>query len=586
MAAVNNRQGNGAEPPPATPQASTAILRLDLLQKYKISWLPRDILAGVLICAVTIPAALAYGQLAGLQAVNGLYASLLGLAVYAFFGTSRQLIVNPEVAVAILVASSVGTVAGGGGDPARFMALVFLEALMVGGLLVLGGMFRLGFIADFIPKSVVLGFINGMALIIVMAQVGILSGIDLTRIEFFPRIWEFYTKINQFHPLTAAIGASCLVGLAILSLVPLLPEAIVVLVLATLAVIWWPSLAGGVKLVGVIPAGLPRLALPAVSFADVMYLLPVAIGVALVAYVDTTITGRAFAMRGRYRLEHNQEMLALGLANIGSGLFQGFTVGASQSRTAINDLYGGRSQLAGLFAAGLLALFLLRFTALLQNVPQVALASIIFMAGLKLFDLKEVVRLWRTRPASAYFSLATTAAVLVAGLMIGIMVAVVFAIILVLHRLARPHEIVTRPPVVPGLLVYRFAGPVFFFNAPYFATRIRELIDVARPQVTFFLINAEAIVDMDINAADMLEEVYNDLRSRGIVLGICEAKGHFRQVLANISLSSREGFNLYCTLAEAMRELRRQHAATQEQPQEPPPGPASPARAPWPLPRG
>ncbi len=150
--------------------------------------------------------------------------------------------------------------------------------------------------------------------------------------------------------------------------------------------------------------------------------------------------------------------------------------------------------------------------------------------------------------------------------MIGILVAVVFAIILVLHRLARPHEIITRPPAVPGLLIYRFAGPLFFFNAPYFASRVRELVDSARPQVTFFLINAEAIVDMDINAAEMLAELYNDLRSRGIILGICGAKGHFRKVLDNTGLSSQEDFNLYCTLAEAMRELRQARELSQQQP--------------------
>ena len=204
----------------------------------------------------------------------------------------------------------------------------------------------------------------------------------------------------------------------------------------------------------------------------------------------------------------------------------------------------------------------------MQNVPEVALAAIIMMAGIRLFTLKELLRTWRTRPASALYSVATTAAVLIAGLMIGILVAVVFAIILVLHRLARPHEIITRPPAVPGLLIYRFAGPLFFFNAPYFASRVRELVDTARPQVTFFLINAEAIVDMDINAAEMLEELYNDLRNRGIVLGVSGARGHFRKVLDNTGLPGREGFNLYCTLAEAVRELRQEKELSQKQPKE------------------
>jgi MFS superfamily sulfate permease-like transporter len=230
------------------------------------------LLAGVIIFAVTIPAALAYGQLAGLQPVNGLYAALLGLAIYACFGTSRQLIINPEAAVAILVASSVAAVAAGG-DPARITTLAILEALMVGGFLVVGGLFRLGFIADFIPKSVVLGFINGMALIVIVAQIGKITGVELTQHDFFPRLWEFYTKVHQTQPLTLAIGGACLLGLVIFSLVPWLPEAVVVVVLATMAVQWWFPGESGISLVGRIPAGLPRLQLPPVGFADIVSLI-------------------------------------------------------------------------------------------------------------------------------------------------------------------------------------------------------------------------------------------------------------------------------------------------------------------------
>jgi SulP family sulfate permease len=399
----NERQGKEV----SEPDGAVAILKLDLLRTYKVSWLPGDSLAGLVIFATTIPTALAYGQLAGLQAVNGLYASLLAMAVYAFFGTSRQLIIDAEAAIAILVASSVAAVAGVG-DPARFAALAMMEAIMVGGLLALGGIFRLGFLADFIPKTVVLGFINGVALIIIMAQMGKITGIELAQHDFIPRVWEFYTRIHETNQLTLAIGGACLLGLVIFSLVPAIPEAVLVVVVATLAVSWLVPAEGGIKLVGIIPGGLPRLELPPVGFYDIRALFPVAIGVTLVAYMDTTISGRYFASRGGYRLDHNQEMIALGLTNMGTGLFQGFAVGASHSRTTVNVMYGGRSQLAGLIAAGLLALFLLRFTNILQNVPQVALAAIILMAGLRLFNLREVIRTWRTRPASAYFSIATT----------------------------------------------------------------------------------------------------------------------------------------------------------------------------------
>ena len=532
------------------------MLKLDLLRTYKLAWLPGDLLSGLVIFAITIPAALAYGQLAGLHAVNGLYASLLAMGLYAFFGTSRQLILDAEAAVAIIVASSVATVAAGA-DPARFAALAGLEAIMVGVLLVVGGLLRLGFIADFIPNSVVIGFLNGMALIIIMAQAGKISGIELTQSDFFPRVWEFYTKIHQTHQLNMAIGVGCLLGLAIFYFVPIVPEAVVV-VLATVTVVWWNLGAGGVSLVGLVPAGLPKLAVPPVSFSDIMGLLPVAAGVALVAYVDTTITGRAFAMRGGYRLDHNQEMIALGLANAGTGFFHGFAVGSSHSRTAVNEMYGGRSQFAGLIATGLLAVFLLHFTQILQNVPVAALAAIIIAAGIRLINIRQVVRIFQTRPASGVVSLATTIAVLVAGLMTGILVAVAFAIILVLYRLARPHEIIFRPKVPgSGLLVYRFAGPLFFFNAAYFTNRVQEIVETADAPITLFLINAEAIVDMDENAVEMLEQLHHYLRMRNIILGICEVKGHFRRVLLGTRLTTRAGFNLYPNVASVVGELTK-----------------------------
>jgi sulfate permease, SulP family len=223
--------------------------------------------------------------------------------------------------------------------------------------------------------------------------------------------------------------------------------------------------------------------------------------------------------------------------------------------------YGGRSQLAGLIAAGLMTVFLLYFTHTLKNVPVVALSAIIVAAGISLLRPKEVFRIWRTRPASAYVSIITTFAVLIAGLMIGILVAVAFAIILVLHRLARPHETVLRPKVPgSGLLVYRFAGPLFFFNAAYFFNRVQKIVEAADPPINFFLINAEAIVDIDINAGEILEELYHYLRRRNIILGICEAKGHFRRELLNTRLTTRTGFNLYPNVASVVRELSKEPA--------------------------
>jgi sulfate permease, SulP family len=549
------RQEDYGERPVAA--SATAMLRLDLLRTYKLAWLPGDIFAGLVIFAVTIPGALAYGQLAGLQPINGLYASLLAMGIYAFFGTSRHLIVDAEAAIAILVASSIGTIVVDG-NPARFATLAMVEAIMVGGILMAAGVLRIGFIADFIPKSVVLGFLNGMAFIIILAMAGKITGVELAQHDFFPRLWEFITKLHEIHRPTLLVGGTCLLGLFLFRLVPKIPEAVLVIGLATAVAIWWNLGERGIKLVGLIPTGLPYPELPMIGFADIVNLLPTSAGLALVVFVDSTITARAFAMKGSYRLDHNQELIALGLANLGTGLCQGFAVGSSHSRTAVNDMYGGRSQFAGLLAAGLLAIFLLRFTHVIKDVPLVALAAIIVTAGIRLLNAREVIRIWQTRPASAYVSVATTFLVLITGLMTGILVSVAFAIILVLHRLARPHENIFRPRVPgSGLLVYRFAGPLFFFNAAYFSDRIQEIVETAVPPVNFLLIKAEAIVDMDINAVEMLEDLHNYLSRRNIILGFCDVKGHFRDVLINTRLTRRTGFNLYNSVGAVMQELTK-----------------------------
>jgi sulfate permease, SulP family len=297
--------------------------------------------------------------------------------------------------------------------------------------------------------------------------------------------------------------------------------------LATLLVYHWNLEAWGIELVGSIQAGLPRPMIPNVGFNDILELLPYAAGIAMIAYFDAMSTARAFAIRNRYELDANQDMIALGVANMGSGFFQGFGCGCSQSRSAINLIYGGKSQFATLVAGGCLALFLYKYTYILQNVPVAALTAIICMAAIRIFDPGAVIQAWRNRPASAYLGLVTTMAVLIAGLMTGILMAVALAIILVLHRLTRPHEIITRPRVAPGLLIYRFGAPLFFFNAAYFSQRVHDLIFTARPQLSFLLINAEAIVDMDVTAAEMLEELYNDLKSRGIVLAFAKPKAIF-----------------------------------------------------------
>jgi sulfate permease, SulP family len=536
------------------PEAAPSTPGFFLAWTYKREWLPLDLASGLVIFAVTVPAALAYGEMAGLDAVNGLYACLVAMGLYAIFGTSRQLVIGAEAAVAVLVASSLASAAAGG-DPARYLTLATLQALLAGTILVLAGAARVGFIADFVPRAVIVGFLNGMALIIILSQVGKMLGLKLRYEDFFPRLWELITKMHHTHPLSLMLGGACLIGLFLFRrLFAKVPEAILVVVLATLAVLVWDLKVHGVKVVGSIPAGLPHLGIPSLSFHDLLNLLPISVGVAFVAYMDTAITGRNFATKGGYRLDPHQEMIALGLANIGNAFTQGFMVGSSHSRTAVNDLYGGNTQLAGFLAAVFLALFLLFFTPILKNVPVVALAAIIIMAGMRLFNLREVRAMLRRQRRSGYLCILTSLAVLATGLMNGILIAVALSIVMVLQRIARPHETITRP-LVPGLLVYRFAGQLVYFNADHFANQVRELIKTADPPVTFFLIDASAMPDIDLSAAQTLEDLYNELKGKGIVLGMCSASGHLRQELKDIGLTTRVGGLLYHNVSEVVETL-------------------------------
>lgn len=506
------------------PEAAWSAPGFSLLRTYTWAWLRGDLAGGLVIFAVTVPSAMAYGEMAGLNAVHGLYACLVAMALYGLFGTSRQLVIGAEAAVAILVASSLASIASGS-DPARYLALAMLQALLAGGILIIAGVARLGFIADFVPRAVVVGFLNGMALIIILSQVGKMLGFNLRHEMFFPRLWEIITKIHDTHLLSLAIGGVCLLGLFLFrQLLAKVPEAILVVVLATCAVIFWDLKEQGVRVVGAIASGLPHVGFPHVSFIDILELLPISVGIAFVSYMDTTMTGRNFANKSGYRLNPHQEMIALGLANLGNGLTQGFMVGSSHSRTAVNDLYGGNTQLAGFLAAAMLTLFLLFFTSTLQSVPVGALGAIIIMAGIRLFNLQEVRGMFRRQARAGYLCVITSIAVLATGLMNGILIAVSLSIVLVLQRIARPHETISRP-LVPGLMVYRFAGQLFYFNIDHFANRARELIKAADPPVTFFLIDASAMPDIDLSAAQTLEDLYQELKGQGVVLGMCSASG-------------------------------------------------------------
>src|SRR6266516_1353837 len=420
--------------PGALHMIETVIPGVRMIRTYQRRWLRADLLAGVTIFAMLVPQGMAYGELAGVAPVAGLYTAIGALVGYALFGSSRRLMLGPEASSAILVAATLAPFAAGS-DPASYAMLAAVLALLVGGVALLAGLARIGFIADFVSRPILLGYIIGASFIIIASQLGKLFGIKITADEFFQKIGSVIAQI---------------------------------------------------------PAGLPHPTIPHVTLSDVLNLLLPAAALTLIVFTDVALTARLFAEKHNEKADANRELIGLGAANITAGLIQGFPVAASQSRTVVNDETGGKTQIVGIIATIFLLIFLLWFTPLLASLPQVALAAIIIAAAVNLINFKPLLDVYRVRPIEFFLALITLLGVLSIGVLYGILVAVVLALLVVIRRISRPHDAVLGSvegidgyhdineneslETVPGLIAYRFDAPLFFANADFFLTHARELI--------------------------------------------------------------------------------------------------------------
>src|SRR3712207_545089 len=386
---------------------------------YQRVWLRPDLIAGLTVFAILVPQGMAYGELAGVEPVAGLYTAFAAMVAYAAFGTSRQLMVGPESGLAILVAASVAPLAGG--VPARFAMLATTLALMVGAICIVAGLLKAGFLADFLSKPILVGYTNGVALIIIGSQLGKLFGIESESQGFFAQAWGVLGRLDQTHWLTTGMGFA-LVAFLITSkrLAPRFPGALVVVVAATAVAALLHLEARGVAVVGEIPAGLPIPTIPDIGVSDIRALLPAAVCLALVAFSDSVLTARLFAAKNGYEIDANRELVALGATQVATGFAQGFPGGSSQSRTLVDDDAGGRTQLAGVVAAAFVVVFLLLFTPLLQSLPTVALAAIIVVAAAGLIELAPLKGMYEIRPIEGFVAVLTTVLVLVLGILAGI----------------------------------------------------------------------------------------------------------------------------------------------------------------------
>jgi high affinity sulfate transporter 1 len=533
---VRSRPGPEA---PTTPRPSL-LPALVQLRSYRRSWLRGDLLAGFTVAAYLIPQCMAYGELAGVDPVRGLWAILPPMLLYALLGSSPQLSVGPESTTAVMTAAAIAPLADG--SSTAYAALASLLALLVGLVCLVGAATRVGFLADLLSRPILIGYMAGVAVIMITGQIGKISGVDLEADSLLGQLGEILRNRGAVHLPTLAVAAGVLLFLLVLQRrFPTAPGPLLAVLLATAAVALLRLDGRGVDVIGMIPAGLPSPELPhGFPHGKAKLLLSAAVGIALVGYSDNALTARAFATRNGYRVDANQELLALGAANLGNGLFQGFPVSSSGSRTAIGDSLGSRSQLFSLVAFAVVLLVLLFLRPVLALFPKAALGAIVIYAALRLIDWEGFRELRRFRRSEFHLALITMAGVLLTDILVGVALAVALSVIDLFARLVRPHDAVMGSVpnlaglhdvrdwegarTLPGLVIYRYDAPLCFANADHFRRRALEAIEAEREPVRWFILNAEAIIEIDSTAVEALRELSQELRSRDIHMGMARVK--------------------------------------------------------------
>jgi high affinity sulfate transporter 1 len=539
---------------------------LPALVRYRRGDFPHDLVAGLSVAAVALPVGVAYAQLAGFGPEVGLYASILPLVAYALFGTSRQLIIGPDAATCALVAAAVAPLAAG--DAELYLSLSVTLAFMAGLLCVAGSFLKLGALADFLSRPILVGFMNGIALSIVLGQIGKLTGFSVEAGRIIPRLLEVVSKLGLTHWPTLAVGLASFAVLAIAPrVVPRLPAALVTMAVAGVAVAVFGLDRAGVAVIGEVPSGLPRLRMPAFSPEMLPALLSSAAGIALIAFTSMVLTARSFAIKNGYEIDVDREFAALGAANVASALSQGFAVSGADSRTAMNDAAGGRTQVAGLVAAGAIAAVLLFFTGPLRYVPIAALGAVLVKAALSLVDIRALRTLLRIDRRELALSGLVTLGVVAFGAVQAILLAVVLALLRFVHLVSRPaveilgevpgfpgfHALSRHPEAktVDGLVMLRFNAPIVFFNAPQFK---RAALEAARRPGTRWLVVDMLPVTM-IDATGMLTatELISELQAMGVTLVTAGRNTQWQDWALSHRLSIDPRLRRFPTLRQAVK---------------------------------
>ena len=548
-------------------------------RNYKRSFLRGDIMGGLTVAAYLVPQVMAYATLAGLPAVNGLWCALLPLVLYAIFGTSRMLSAGPESTTALMTVTAIAPLAGG--DPVVYLSMSAILAIMVGVACLFAGVIRLGFLADLLSRPVLVGYMAGLAVIMICSQLGKLTGAPVEGDGIVDQIKSLVAVRHSIHTPTLLFSLAILaVLLTFAKIIPRLPGPLFAVLLATGAVALFGLDKYGIKVIGDVPGGLPPFSLAHIQMhaADINNLMAISIGVAIVGFADTVLTARSFSARDGSTIDANAELRAMGVSNIGAALTQGFPVSSSASRTALGFMVGARTQMYSLVAMVCVLLIMLTAHGVLSKFPTAALGALVVYAGLRLIEIPEFKRLFRFRRTaglSSEFVLAvvTVLAVLLLGVLYGVVAAVGLSILNLLRRVARPHDgvlgfvpgmpgmhdIDDHPDaqLEPGLMIYRYDAPLFFANAENFVGRALKSVDEHPDPVEWFILNAEANSEMDLTGLDALALLRQNLVERGIHFGMARVKSETLVALEKGGLLDEIGReNIYATLPTAVAAYR------------------------------
>src|SRR3954447_16080581 len=538
------------------------------LRTYERRWLRSDLVAGVVLAAILVPQGMAYAELAGLPPVNGLYTTIACLVGYALMGPSKILVLGPDSSLGPLIFAAIAPLVVAGDDPAKAIALAGMLAILVGLIEIGLGVAKLGFVADLLSSEVQVGYMNGLAVTIVVGQLPKLFGFSTDADGFGAEVKAFVQDIDQTQKSALIVGVAVLVVLFVLPrFTTRIPAVMVAVVGATAVSAWLDLAADGGSTVGSLPAGGPRPSLPWTSVHDLGPLVVAAVGITLVSLTDTIATSSAFAARRGDEVDPNQEMIGIGAANLFAGFFQGFAISTSGSRTAVAEQSGAKSQLTGIVGALLVALLLLFFSSLLADLPQTALAAVVIAAALSLADIPALRRFLQVRKASLALSLVATAGVVFFGVLEGILIAVGLSILLFFQQSWWPHgevlgevdgqegwhSVRSSPEASqrPDVLVFRWEAPLFFANAGMFRQQVRHHVRDRHP--TWVVLQCEAITDIDVTAADMLERLDTELNSEGVHLAFVELRSRLEELVYRYGLfATLDRSRFYDSVDEAL----------------------------------